>query len=118
MKTKTSKLVFENFSAVKDFKKFEKLAKTYEKIKTANSLKPNPHKAKELAKLKEKILPLIPEIEEGLARIIKVYGDARKELKETNENSIIYKQEDINSFYEELLKIQESTTNYKKMVEV
>lgn len=115
--TQTAKLIMKNFSGVKDYAQLEKLAKTYEKIKTANSLKPNLHKAKELAKLKEKILPLIQEVEDGLNRIIKVYGNAVEEIKEAKENNI-YQQKDIDSFYAELLQMHKNTLNYKKLVEV
>jgi F0F1-type ATP synthase membrane subunit b/b' len=114
MKANVSKLVFGNLAGVIDYKKLEKLAVKYDKIRAENTAKPNKHKDKEIQKLKEEMQQVIPETEEELDRIISAYGDSLNNMSEDNE---IYTKVAAKSFVSEIEKMRKSIEDYKKMVE-
>jgi hypothetical protein len=111
---KISKIIFANVSGVKDYKRLEKLAQAYEKAKASNIAKPSSHRVKEMDKLKAEIQKLMPDVEEGLNRVVSIYAGA---VKEMGENNATYGQDDTKSFYNELIRMQENVAKYKKMVE-
>jgi ribosomal protein L18E len=113
MKTKISKVIFANLSGIKDYRKLEKLVKSYEKLKAENAAKPNPHTAKRMEKLKAEIAFLMPDAEEGMKRIMEIYGSAINEMAEDN---AVYGKRDTASFLEELKKMQENINLYKQVV--
>lgn len=113
MKMKASKVIFANLSGVKEYKRLEKLARTYEKLKAENEAKPNQHKAKSMDKLKTEINYLMPDVEYDLNRIMKVYGNAVGEMTEDNE---VYSKDNVSSFFTELERMKENVARYKQMV--
>ena len=114
MKTKVSKMVFANLSGIRDHRSLEKMAAAYGKLKAEQAKKPNPHVLKKLERLKEEINQLMPEAEQGLARILKVYEDATKDIGDDN---ITYTKQDVNTIVDEVKKMQADLANYKKLVE-
>jgi len=83
-----SKMVFENFSGVKGYKKIVKLYAEYEKARVKNN-------QKEIQKLSGEIKKEFTDTIDGLQRINKIYSGAEKEIKE---NTLLYTTEQIKSF--------------------
>jgi len=82
------KLIFDNFSGVKGYKKIIKLYAKYEKAKVKNN-------QKEMQKLSKEIKKEFTDTLESLQRISKIYSDAENEIKE---NTPVYTMWQIKSF--------------------
>ena len=85
------KLIFDNFSGVKGYKKIIKLYIKYEKVKAKNN-------QKEMQKLSEEIKKEFADTFEGLQRIYKIYSDAEKEIKDS---TLLYTPDKIKSYSEQ-----------------
>ena len=85
------KLIFDNFSGVKGYKKIIKLYAKYEKAKAKNN-------QKEIQKLSEEIKKEFSDTLEGLQRIYKIYSDAEKEIKDS---TLLYTPDKIKSYSEQ-----------------
>ena len=86
------KVLFENFSGVKDYKNIVNLYAKYEKAKAKNN-------QKMMQKLSNEIKKEFPDTLEGLQRIYTIYSDAENTIKE---NTIIYTTAQIKSFSQQI----------------
>jgi len=86
------KVLFENFSGVKSYKKIVKLYAKYEKAKAKNN-------QKMMQKLNDEIKKEFVDTVDGLNRIYKIYFDAENTIKE---NTMIYTIAQIKSFRQQI----------------
>ena len=83
-----AKIIFENLSGVKDYKKIVKLYAEYEKARERTN-------QKKMQILSDEIKKEFADALEGLQRISKIYSDAENEIKE---NTPLYTTAQIKSF--------------------
>jgi hypothetical protein len=84
------KLIFDNFSGVKGYKKIIKLYAAWEKAKAKND-------QKKMQKLSDEIKKEFADTLEGLQRIYKIYSDA----EEIKDSTILYTPSQIKSYTEQ-----------------